>query len=581
MNIHEFDIMNYLLDGRYINQRIIAETTNYSLGKVNEAVQKLTEEGYLDQHFNLTDQSHNEINRKKPKNAIILAAGFGMRMVPINTELPKGLLEVDGETLIERLIKQLHEVKIYEIDIVVGFMKDKYEFLIDKYGVNLVYNPNYALKNNIHSLNLLVNKISNTYILPCDIWSEKNPFSKHELYSWYSVSELIDEESNVRINRQRELVKTHQRGNKMIGISYLLEEDAESVRENIKVYCQKPEYDNAYWEEALFTGDERITIYVRIHKKDEIFEVDTYEELRELDKESNNLKTDTISLIAEELSVKANDIKDIEILKKGLTNRSFKFKVKDKEYIMRVPGEGTDKLINRDNEYTVYQRIKEFKISDDLVYISPETGYKITEFLHDAKECDPFNPKEVKQSMQKLRAFHGLKLKVDHIFDLYGTIEFYESLWEGEPSIFRDYQETKSKIFELKPMIDSIPKDWVLTHVDSVANNILFVDDEVRLIDWEYAGMQDPHLDIAMFALSAMYNRTEVDALIDSYFAEGCSPETRMKIYIYISAGGLLWSNWCEVKRFQGVEFGEYSLKQYRFAKEYYTIVIEEYLKNK
>lgn len=78
-----------------------------------------------------------------------------MRMVPINTEMPKGLLEVNGEPLIERIIKQLHEVGIQEIYVVVGFMKEKYEYLMDEYGVELVVNPDYASKNNLHSLKLV------------------------------------------------------------------------------------------------------------------------------------------------------------------------------------------------------------------------------------------------------------------------------------------------------------------------------------------------------------------------------------------------------------------------------------------
>lgn len=69
-----------------------------------------------------------------------------MRMVPINTEMPKGLLEVNGEPLIERIIKQLHEVGIKEIYVVVGFMKEKYEYLIDEYGVELLVNADYAAK---------------------------------------------------------------------------------------------------------------------------------------------------------------------------------------------------------------------------------------------------------------------------------------------------------------------------------------------------------------------------------------------------------------------------------------------------
>lgn len=88
--------------------------------------------------------------------------------------------------------------------------------------------------------------------------------------------------------------------------------------------------------------------------------------------------------------------------------------------------------------------------------------------------------------------------------------------------------------------------------------------------------MQDPHVDIAMFCIYSMYGRKQVDWLIDTYFAEKCSREVRIKIYCYISVCGLLWSNWCEFKRNLGVEFGEYSLKQYCYAKDYYEIVKDE-----
>ena len=84
-----------------------------------------------------------------------------------------------------------------------------------------------------------------------------------------------------------------------------------------------------------------------------------------------------------------------------------------------------------------------------------------------------------------------------------------------------------------------------------------------------------------MFCIYAMYDRPQVDALIDAYFPEGCKNELRIKIYCYIAACGLLWSNWCEYKSRLGVEFGEYSLKQYRYAKDYYKLVKQELAKSK
>ena len=81
-------------------------------------------------------------------------------------------------------------------------------------------------------------------------------------------------------------------------------------------------------------------------------------------------------------------------------------------------------------------------------------------------------------------------------------------------------------------------------------------DEKISLIDWEYAGMQDEDVDIAMFAIYAMYEKDKVDELIDAYYTEGCTGEVRLKIYAYIAVCGFLWSNWCEFKRHEGVESG-------------------------
>ena len=138
MNKQDMDILNVLHSEKYKNQRDLAENSGHSLGVVNRSLKDLINNGYIDSEFKLTDKAKAAFWEAKPKNAVILAAGFGMRMVPINMEVPKGLLEVNGEPLIERTIKQLHEAGIREIYVVVGFMKEQYEYLIDEYGVELI-----------------------------------------------------------------------------------------------------------------------------------------------------------------------------------------------------------------------------------------------------------------------------------------------------------------------------------------------------------------------------------------------------------------------------------------------------------
>ncbi len=581
MNKQESDILNALLLEPFINQRILAEVSGHSLGVVNRSLKELIKAGYLNEAISPTAKAVSEYKNKTPKRAIILAAGFGMRMVPINTEMPKGLLEVNGEPLIERIIKQLHEVGIQEIYVVVGFMKEKYEYLMDEYGVELVVNPDYAAKNNLHSLRLVKEHLENAYIVPCDIWCDRNPFHRHELYSWYMVSDLVENESNVRVNRKMELVTVSENvgGNAMIGISYLTKEDSDTVSTRIKELCKNPQYDGSFWEEALYNKDRMIVTARVVHSAD-VVEINTYEQLREIDSDSNQLKTDAIRLICKALCAKPEDVTDITVLKKGMTNRSFLFTCKDKKYIMRIPGEGTDQLINRRQEAAVYHAIADKNICDDIAYINPENGYKITEFLEGARVCDSTDYEDVKKCMNRLRGFHALKLKVAHEFDIFGQMEFYESLWDGTPSVYKDYEKTKANVWSLKPYIDAHAGEKILTHIDAVPDNFLFVQkdgkEEIRLIDWEYAGMQDPHVDIAMFCIYSLYNKRQVDRLIAAYFTDGCDDATRIKIYCYIAACGLLWSNWCEYKRNLGVEFGEYSLRQYRYAKDYYRIVQDE-----
>ena len=581
MNNSKQDILNNLIKEPFINQRILAAQTGHSLGIVNRSIKELISEGYLDEEIRPTEKALREAKEKAPKNAIILAAGFGMRMVPINTETPKGLLEIKGERLIECTIRQLHEVGITEIYVVVGFMKEQYEYLIDEYGVDLIVAPDYASKNNLHSLKTAAAHLSNSYIIPCDIWCEKNPYSRNELYSWYMVSDLVDDDSTVRVNRKQELVvqKEQAGGNAMIGICYLLETEAEIVRERLEELGRDSRYDGAFWEETLYRKDRMIVTARVVHAADAV-EINTYEQLREIDSDSSQLQTDAIQVICEALGAQQNEVTNITVLKKGMTNRSFLFSCKDKKYIMRIPGEGTDQLINRRQEAAVYQTIAGRRICDEIAYINPENGYKITEYLEGARVCDAENEEDLQKCMKKLREFHGQKLRVDHSFDLFGQMEYYESLWEGTPSAYKDYEKTKAHVLQLKDYIEANAGEWVLTHIDAVPDNFLFVEEngkeEIRLIDWEYAGMQDPHVDIAMFCIYSLYKKEQVDHLIDLYFEGNCDDRTRIKIYCYIAVCGLLWSNWCEYKRKLGVEFGEYSLRQYRYAKDYYKIVQQE-----
>lgn len=279
------------------------------------------------------------------------------------------------------------------------------------------------------------------------------------------------------------------------------------------------------------------------------------------------------ALAAQEMCVSEQEIINVTRIKLGMTNCSFLFEYQGKRYIMRIPGKGSEQMVNRREEAAVYGVLSGKRICDDVIFFSPDSGMKITVYLENARVCDPFSERDVRRCMEKLRGFHERDLRVEHVFDLFEKLEYYESL-RGERSLYEDYEQTKAGVLGLRTFIEEHRERVVLAHIDAVPDNFLLVPDEsgeeeIRLIDWEYAGMQDPHVDIAMFCIYAMYDREQIDRLIDFYFPEGCEGAIRAKIYCYVAVCGLLWSNWCEYKYRLGENFGEYALRQYEYAREY------------
>jgi thiamine kinase-like enzyme len=397
------------------------------------------------------------------------------------------------------------------------------------------------------------------------------------------VSQARDPESSVRVNRKRELtfVPSDREGNAMLGIAYLTGDAADTVRAETAALAADSRHDHDFWEATLYRGD-RMIVPARVLPADDAVEINTYEQLRELDAHSNHLQSHALDTIASVFHTDQAAITDITVLKKGMTNRSFLFNCRGGTYIMRIPGEGTDQLIDRRQEAAVYGAISGRGLCDDPVFIDPRSGYKITRFLNGVRTCDPDSTADLERCMDVLRRFHDMDIRVEHSFDIFGHIDFYESLWNGIPSAYDDYAVTKANVMSLRPYIDAHAARRTLTHIDAVPDNFLFYTDEsgqeqLQLTDWEYAGMQDPHVDIAMFCIYSLYDKPRVDRLIDIYFQGDCPPPIRAKIYCYVAACGLLWSNWCEYKSHLGVEFGEYSLQQYRYAKEYFRYA-REYL---
>ena len=142
------------------------------------------------------------------RNAIILAAGTSSRFVPISFEIPKSLLKVRGEVLIERQINQLQEAGILDITVVVGYKKELFYYLKNKYNVSIVENEDYHIYNNTSSLIKVLDKLENTYICSSDNYFTKNVFLENEEQAYYSAIYINGETDEYCIQYDKEDIIT-------------------------------------------------------------------------------------------------------------------------------------------------------------------------------------------------------------------------------------------------------------------------------------------------------------------------------------------------------------------------------------
>lgn len=171
--------------------------------------------------------------------------------------------------------------------------------------------------------------------------------------------------------------------------------------------------------------------------------------------------------------------------------------------------------------------------------------------------------------MELLKNLHHQNISVGHEFDIRKRISFYEKLCPD--ILFEDYREVRGWMNRLMDKLDELNRPKTLAHIDSVHDNFLLLPGGgIRLIDWEYAGMCDPLIDLGMYIIYAYYDEAEADRLIDVYLGRKPTDEEQLVIYSYIALGGFLWAVWAVYKKSLGEEFGDYCITMYRYAKTYY-----------
>lgn len=573
----EFKVLRTLACRDINTQRQLASAADLSLGSANRILHSCAIAGWVD-GFGLTSQGFAELNHYKVDNAIIMAAGMSSRFAPLSYEKPKGLFEVRGEILIERQIRQLQEVGITDITVVVGYMKEAFFYLEDAFGVKIVVNPTYAARNNNGTLMQVFDQLRNTYLCSSDNYYACNVFERYQYRSGYSAvfAEGRTDEYCAEVARNGVISRITHGGQgawELLGYAYF---DAEFSKAFLDILLREyylPETAPKLWED-LFADYVRDLPPMELHRFEPgiVYEFDYLSDLCAFDRDFMvNVDSAILDNICRTLSCAREDIIDVEPVKAGLTNLSVLFSVHGVQYVYRHPGDGTEEIVNRQSEAYALRMAKRLGLDDTYVFAEADEGWKISRYVPDCVPFDYRNPDHVKGALALVRRLHESGETSPWTFDFAQetdhVVKLLRDKWYPFPAGF-DALHVRIKALSAK-LADKNAAP-VMCHNDFYGPNVLVGPDRMHLIDWEYGAMGDYGCDLGnFFAQGSGYAVTESVAVLDLYFGRATTAAEVRHCLACTAVVGFYWYVWAMFKESQGNPMGEWLYKWYRAAIDY------------
>lgn len=341
MNKIMFDIMYCIKEDGQWNIKEVARKLFKPYSIIEEEYISLCNHGYI-QEERLTHKGETYLEEHRIKNAVILAAGVSSRFVPICFEKPKGLLKVRGEVLIERQIRQLQEKGIDKIYVVVGFMKEKFDYLKEKFGVKIIETSDFKVRNNHASVWAAKDTLSDTIISSSDLYFNENIFQSYAYDAYYCTvyKEGETEERGITTDAYDKIINTFYNAEDVwvtLGYAYFNKRFSENFIDILSKEYNKPETVTKFWADIQDEHLDKLYMYAKRCDNNIIYEFDSLEELREFDEIYTTDSGSTLMTeIAERLQTKERYLHKFTPITKGDLKKGFTFAFEQKKYICKI-----------------------------------------------------------------------------------------------------------------------------------------------------------------------------------------------------------------------------------------------------
>lgn len=523
------------------------------------------------------------------KNAIILAAGRSIAsFAPFTYERPKGMFTVRGEVLIERQIRQLRAAGIEDIYIVVGYMKEKFFYLEEKFGVHLLVNNNFSKPGNLYSLYVAREYLADSFICYADQYYTENPFRRENgLNRSYHACAVLSgkfREFAVKVSDADVITEVTVGGSDslaMVGYAYFNAAFSARIRTLMEREIADFRVDALFWEEYFGQHIRELTLYAEQYTAGEIIEFDSIEDLRQFDVDFlMNVDSRIVANICSVLGCHPNRVVDIEVIQAGLTNVSFAFTVDGVYYVYRHPGGTARNLINRDTEVVAQLAARTLGIDESVIYIDP-AGWKLSRRV-DSVPYKLLCGGGLTQLMGYLQRLHNYEVTAEvKDFDTYTeALHLIDLATATKGDLYTEFAELIAKVGRLDGYLKTEAKRLqmrrVLCHNDVYAPNMLIGADGAYLIDWEYAGLNDPANDIGCIIARGSYSDSEMEQILATYL--GAADDAIYQHYrAYIPLTAFYWFAWGLYKGSVGDDDGFFFLPAYRACVRYIDSALAAY----
>lgn len=599
-----------------LNQRVIAKETGFSLGMVNTLIKTMqerellkVEQSHKKTEYHLSDKGKTFLDRmirekqlskisilKKNnthvKKAVILAAGEKKDF----KDIPVDLLPIENEvSCLNRLIDLLHNQNIFDITIVIGYKKELYKQIYKDSGIQFIENDNYKWTGSMASLAMVKDVVHEDFLLlENDHIFEKRVLTElleHENDTCLTVRSMCDDTNDCYVELDQNgnlfrLSKDIRQMNHIDGILTGIHKISYSFfQKMLDVYTENKnpllnyeyviETVARYFAVPILYMDDILCWNINNQEMYERIQHQYYKRI--LHREKNIDEEDLRRVFCSIMEMSKHDIHKISFAG-GMTNANFKVITSKGNYILRMPGKCTEEMISRSSEKYNSKIGYLLDINVDTIYFNEAEGIKITKYIDQAETLSPQTARleeNMKQTSRLLKKLHTSHVELQSTFDVFRELLKYESLiQEAQGTYYTGYEAVRRDFFKFKDTIEKIGWDHLPCHNDLVAENFIKNKKRMYLIDWEYAGSNDPMWDIAAHLLECEFNENEEELFLKYYFEDSpCLEVHRQKILISKILQDVLWSAWTIAKEAQGEDFGTYGIERMNRARH----MIEEY----